>query len=202
MTAPTPRKSPRQQRAQATCAAILEATARILETAGPDALTTNRIAELAGVSIGSLYQYYPDKRAILAELVRGLRSEMLADLQAAAQQASGLDLEATVPLLITASLRHHARRPGLAQRLESMEKGLALDDETEALVTRVNALVVDLLNARGVTEPQRVAFDLAAMVRGWADAAVLAGETDVGALAARMTRAAYGYLGLTGATVR
>ena len=202
MTAPIPRKSPRQQRAHATCAAILEATARILETGGPEALTTNRIAELAGVSIGSLYQYYPDKQAILAELVRAQRAALLTDLQDAVLQAAGLDLRATVPLLIAASLKHHTRRPLLAQRLEAAEKTLALDAETAALKARIEALVVVSLAERGVAQPQQAAFDLAAMVNGWADAAVMAGDRDTAALAERMTRAAYGYLGLTPATVR
>lgn len=56
---------PKQARAKATCAAILEATARILETHGEARLNTNFIAETAGVSIGTLYQYFPNKTAIL-----------------------------------------------------------------------------------------------------------------------------------------
>ncbi|WP_127110760.1 TetR/AcrR family transcriptional regulator [Pararhodobacter zhoushanensis] len=202
MTAPTPRKSPRQQRAHATCAAILEATARILESAGPEALTTNRIAEVAGVSIGSLYQYYPAKQAILAELVRAQRAALLTDLQDAVQQAAGLDLRATVPLLIAASLKHHAHRPLLAQRLEAAEKTLALDAETAALKAQIDALVVKVLAQRGVADPRQAAFDLAAMVTGWADAAVMAGDSDTVALAERMTRAANGYLGLAPGSVR
>jgi AcrR family transcriptional regulator len=64
------RRSPRQTRSRATWEAILEAAAQILERHGAAALTTNRIAERAGVSIGSLYQYFPNKHAVLAELIR------------------------------------------------------------------------------------------------------------------------------------
>jgi AcrR family transcriptional regulator len=64
------RKLPKQARAKATVDAILEAAARILQTRGEKALTTNAIAALAGVSIGSLYQYFPDKRAIMVMLAR------------------------------------------------------------------------------------------------------------------------------------
>lgn len=64
----TPRKSPRQARARATVDAIVLATAHILRTEGAEGLTTNRIARLAGVSIGSVYQYFPNKHAIVAEL--------------------------------------------------------------------------------------------------------------------------------------
>ena len=63
-----PRKSPRQSRAVVTREAILEAAAHILVQEGGSACSTNRIADRAGVSIGSLYQYYPNKYAVLREL--------------------------------------------------------------------------------------------------------------------------------------
>jgi AcrR family transcriptional regulator len=66
----SPRKKPAQARAQATVDAILSAAARIFETHGYRAGTTNRIAERAGVSIGSLYEYFPGKDAILIALAR------------------------------------------------------------------------------------------------------------------------------------
>ena len=58
----TPRKTAQQARAKVTLGAIIEAAARILETQGLDGLTTNHIAATAGVSIGSLYQYFPNKQ--------------------------------------------------------------------------------------------------------------------------------------------
>jgi len=63
-----PRKTPRQERSRLTVDAILMAAAHILKTEGPERATTNRIAEKAGVSIGSLYQYFPNKEAIVALL--------------------------------------------------------------------------------------------------------------------------------------
>jgi len=65
-----PRKQPKQARSQTTVEAILEATARILAAEGRARLSTNRVAEVAGVSVGSLYQYFPNKDALLAELRR------------------------------------------------------------------------------------------------------------------------------------
>ena len=64
------RKKPGQARSEATVEAIFEATARILQKDGIDALNTNAIARLAGVSIGTLYQYFADKKAILIALAR------------------------------------------------------------------------------------------------------------------------------------
>src|ERR1044071_338258 len=64
-----PRRRPRQARAQATVDAIVKATARVLVEEGYDRASTNRIAQAAGVSIGSLYQYFPSKEALVAALV-------------------------------------------------------------------------------------------------------------------------------------
>jgi AcrR family transcriptional regulator len=66
--APRERKLPQQARAQQTVRAILEATVQILDREGIDAATTTRIAEVAGVSIGSLYQYFSHRDAILSAL--------------------------------------------------------------------------------------------------------------------------------------
>ncbi len=63
-----PRKKPHQQRARATVDAILEAAAQVFEREGYDGTTTDRIADRAGVSVGSLYQYFPSKDAILVML--------------------------------------------------------------------------------------------------------------------------------------
>jgi len=65
-----PRKVPAQSRSRETVEAILEATAQLLDRAGYDALNTNAIAARAGISVGSLYQYFPNKQAICGELTR------------------------------------------------------------------------------------------------------------------------------------
>ena len=62
------RRSPRQARAKEMIATILEATAEILDEGGVDALNTNLIAQRAGVSVGAVYQYFPNKAAILLML--------------------------------------------------------------------------------------------------------------------------------------
>lgn len=74
------RRSPRQARAAATVDAIFEAAAQILEADGLDALTTNRVAERAGVSIGSLYQYFGDKSDLLRALARREMERVLSEV--------------------------------------------------------------------------------------------------------------------------
>ena len=65
---PRPRKRPKQSRSSMLVKAIEEACLQILENEGPDQLTTQRIADVAGVNIASLYQYFPNKEAVLAEV--------------------------------------------------------------------------------------------------------------------------------------
>ena len=66
----TYRKKPVQPRSETTVEVIFEASAQILETRGLDAFTTNAIAKLAGVSIGTLYQYFPNKKSILIAMAQ------------------------------------------------------------------------------------------------------------------------------------
>ncbi|MBX3492941.1 MAG: TetR/AcrR family transcriptional regulator [Parvibaculum sp.] len=66
---PGPRKAPKQARARATVEAIVEAAARILIEDGVEAFTTNRVAMRAGASVGSLYQYFPNKQALIRSLM-------------------------------------------------------------------------------------------------------------------------------------
>jgi AcrR family transcriptional regulator len=82
------RRQPRQDRALATQAAIFEAAAQILETDGEGAFNTNRVAERAGVSIGTLYQYFADKQAILVGLA--LRENALVRERIMAEAEGGL----------------------------------------------------------------------------------------------------------------
>lgn len=62
-------KEPRQSRSKALVDAILEATTRVLPAVGNDKLTTAKVAEAAGVSVGSLYQYFPSKDALVAAVI-------------------------------------------------------------------------------------------------------------------------------------
>lgn len=82
------RKAPRQARSRATTEAILDATARILGERGWMGITTNAVAETAGVSIGSLYQYFPNKQALIEAVTRRHFDEVLAVLQSATDAAT------------------------------------------------------------------------------------------------------------------
>ncbi|MZR64415.1 TetR/AcrR family transcriptional regulator [Alcanivorax sp. DP30] len=76
------KKEPRQARSRASVQAMVEACARILEERGYAGLTTNAVAEVAGVSIGSLYEYFPGKEAIVARLCGALLADVSSTLNA------------------------------------------------------------------------------------------------------------------------
>src|SRR5246127_2557699 len=99
-TRTVPRKMPKQQRSKETVDVILTATARILVKDGFDRASTNRIADAAGVSIGSLYQYFPSKEALVAALVEQHTSKMTHEIVGALEKVARLPLEAAVRAMV------------------------------------------------------------------------------------------------------
>ena len=189
-----PRKLPRQQRSAATVALILEATARILAEGGLNALTTNAVAARAGVSIGSLYQYFPGKTALLTALIRAERLELAQGLDRALLASADAPLPGVMAALIAAAVDHQLDRPALSRVLELAEMHLPIDAETQALSSRIGSQIARVLTRFGVAHPHLAAADCVAMARGMIDAAGLRKETEKAALADRVCRAVLGFL--------
>lgn len=192
----SPRKTPRQSRSRASYEAVLTAAAQILEREGMAGLNTNAVAERAGVSVGTLYQYFPGKEAIAAELVRRIKAQLLDDLSGALVAARGKSLREAAQIILSASIRHHARAPELSRELERIEEDLPLDDEVAAITDKVHAGLIGLLAEHALPAPEVVARDLTAMSRGMVHAALFAGETDLAQIERRLLPAILGYLGL------
>jgi AcrR family transcriptional regulator len=144
------RRKPRQERARDTVEAILEAAAQVFERHGYAAGTTNRIAERAGVSIGSLYQYFPNKDAIVMELAR----RHIAQIGDAATPGLEALVEYVPPLrdaltaIVLGTVELHRRAP-LFQRV--IFEQTPRSDEIRALLwelfERASALIGDYLAA-------------------------------------------------------
>lgn len=116
------RRQPRQARSREKVELILEATMRILNKEGLDALTTNRIAEVAGISIGTLYQYFSDKRQVLDELAQRESDRLTAKLLAVLTSHEAPTPDALLRQVIRTLLgafggRHRARRIVLEQAI-------------------------------------------------------------------------------------
>lgn len=109
----SPRKTPKQDRSRATVEALLEATTDILLRDGYAKLTTNRIADRAGVNIASLYQYFPGKEAIVAELRRRHGADQRDVLRQVLANRRPAELESTIRALVSVGVTGHAQAPRL-----------------------------------------------------------------------------------------
>ena len=137
-----PRRRPRQERSRVLVEAIVTATERVVARLGVEGATTNRIAEVAGVSIGSLYQYFPNKDA-LVELVRNRSTEQFQEhVDPEVERLLALPLEAATRGLVDLLIARH--RDTLELHNALAEEGDALHD---ALHARWLDTVVDYLEA-------------------------------------------------------
>jgi AcrR family transcriptional regulator len=108
-----PRKIASQARARATVEALITATARILVKEGFDKASTNRIAEVAGVSVGSLYQYFPGKEALVAAVIEFHQQEIMQTVRAELAEVFTQPVEEAVRNLVAVAVRAHRVDPKL-----------------------------------------------------------------------------------------
>ena len=137
----TARKQPKQERSRTTVEAILQATSRVLAREGYPATTTTRVAEVAGVSIGSLYQYFPSRESLIAQLVDEHIAKILQLLGEGITALAGEPLPRGVHTLVRTVLLVHAVDPELhavlTQHLplvKGFEKVRQLNLEAQAMV--------------------------------------------------------------------
>jgi AcrR family transcriptional regulator len=156
-----PRKIPRQPRAVETRARILDAARTVFAIHGYAGGTTNRIAEAAGMSVGSIYQYFPNKDAVLVELVRAHvldgTNQLLAAVGPLIELGDLLDVEVVVREAVTALVRVHATQRRLHQVLfEESPRPPALLAELHQLEDSVVAAVAGRLRASmpDLTDPE------------------------------------------------
>ncbi|MDR7267887.1 AcrR family transcriptional regulator [Pelomonas saccharophila] len=189
-----PRKQPTQPRAIETVACILEAAAQILEAQGFEAFNTNAVAERAGVSIGSLYQYFPGKDALLIALMEREKQRFRDDAAAALAEPSG---RTALRHLIQAAVRQQLDRAELARLLDLEEE----KPETRQVLEGKSGfagLIRRILEMPGLPLQPDVAGaadDVGQLIRALTDAAGLRGDSDAAALEKRIAAAVFGYLG-------
>jgi AcrR family transcriptional regulator len=143
-----PRKSASQERSRATVQALLDATARVLTREGYDRASTNRIAATAGVSVGSLYQYFPNKEALVAALVARHNREMLDLLREALKEVASLDLATAIARVVRAAVDAHRVDPALHRVLDEQVPRMGQLAKIEALQGETYQLVRHYLEER------------------------------------------------------
>lgn len=154
-----PRKVPIQARSKAMVEALLDATTRILVKDGYDALSTNRVAKAAGVSVGSLYQYYPSKEALVRGVLERwgtLITEQMTGLRASLADAS---LDEAVAVVVGSVLTSARLDPKLSQVMLEQLPRIGAFDELEQLNRRFAELLASWLELH----PAEVEVDDAAL---------------------------------------
>jgi AcrR family transcriptional regulator len=152
-----PRKQPQQDRSKVTVEAILEATTHILTEEGYDKANTNRIAERAGISIGSLYQYFPNKESLMATLIEQHSNEMAELVETKLNNLFDSPLEIVVPELINAVIAAHAINPRLHQVLSEEIPRLGKSIQMEQAQARIAQILRSYLERwRDSIEPRNL----------------------------------------------
>jgi len=143
-----PRKAPTQERAQVTVTAILDATAKLLTTLGYDRTSTNRVAVAAGVSVGSLYQYFPSKEALVAALAERHGKEMSRVTQEKLAELANAPLELAARELVSAMVDAHLVDPKLHKVLMEQVPRVGRLDRLESYEREMCQLVRTALELR------------------------------------------------------
>jgi len=198
--APGPRKRPVQSRSQATVDAILDAAARILVRDGYGAFTTNRVAAIAGVSVGSLYQYFPKKEALLAELKDRHVRALERGFEAVLARVGDAPLADLVTAVVAANAEAHLLDPALHRVLSTEVPHLGASDAADAFERRTVARVRAFLESRraelAVRDLDLAVYLVVRTVEATIHEAVVERPNDLasGAITREVTRLVLGYL--------
>lgn len=189
-----PRKTPSQPRSALTVDAILEGAAHILERHGLEGYTTNAIAERSGVSIGSLYQYFPTKDAITVALIERESAVTAKEVMVALQirhfrQALGA--------LVAVAVKQQLKRPELARLLDFEQNRLSTVMPVSANARAVHQIVIGFMKQHKMPKAgsaEVAAADMMSIISTLTDAAGRRKELGSVALGRRIEGAVLGYL--------
>jgi AcrR family transcriptional regulator len=193
-----PRKTPCQSRSAVTVATILEAAAHILEREGLEGYNTNAVALRAGVSIGSLYQYFPNKDSLMVALIAQHQNHRADQLAGFVQHLSDLPLEEGLAAIINAAVQGEQHRPMLSACLDHEERRLAVDGVIEQAGLRIDTVVAKYLRTfapqKSLASSMRMARTLRLAVRAIVDDGLNRSSPKAAVVAAEALAVAKGYL--------
>ena len=165
----TPRKSPVQRRSSVTVEAILQAAIQVLIADGKERLTTTRVAERAGVSVGTLYQYFPNKSALLQAALRQHMEEVGGAVERVCSELAGRPLAEMTTALIQAYFAAKMRNPQTSAALYAVSSDVDGWKIAQQTGRRVHKEVVALLASSPeplTKEPEMIASMLQSMLNG------------------------------------
>jgi AcrR family transcriptional regulator len=172
-----PRKLASQERSRRTVDALLEATARVLMKEGYDRASTNKIAAVAGVSIGSLYQYFPSKEALVAAVIDRHTQQVSQVMRNAVVKVAARPIEVAAREFVSVAIDAHRVNPKLHGVLAEQTPRIGRLENVEAIGREAYALVRGYLEAHrdeiDVADPDLAAFVCVTAVEALTHAAVL-----------------------------
>ena len=164
-----PRKSPVQARSAASVEAILDATVQVLRNVGKEKLTTTRVASRAGVSVGTLYQYFPNKSALLQAALRRHLAEIYAAAERVCRQQKGKTHREMVAALVSGFLEAKTKDPKTSLALYSVSSDVGGVRISREMGVRFHQAIVRMLASSSEplsADPQMVAFMLQSALVG------------------------------------
>lgn len=164
-----PRKSPVQARSMASVEAILEATIQVLLSEGKERLTTTRVAWRAGVSVGTLYQYFPNKSALLQAALKRHLAEVSEAIDRTCREQRGHTLEQMAVSLVTAFLEAKMRDAKVSIALYSVSSDVDGAKIVQQMGAESNKAIAGMLATSCeplVKDPQLIASMLQAAMAG------------------------------------
>jgi AcrR family transcriptional regulator len=193
-----PRKRPLQARSEATVETILDAAARVLARESLAGFNTNRVAEVAGVSVGSLYQYFPNKAALCAALIDRAQTALAEAVETCIAAHAGRPLVDTLHALAAVLIEQQFGRPLLAAALDHEERRLPVAARLRQAEARLGAAVSGLLERHAPELPvppdATLVRDLFTITKALVDTAAEASRTPPPDLPQRLVRAVWGTL--------
>jgi AcrR family transcriptional regulator len=196
-------RRPRQARSRFLFDAVVEATGDVLVEKGVDAITTTRVAERAGVSIGSLYQYFPDRQALVQEFVRARFDADAALMQGIVSAGARAPIRTVVRAAIEGLVATYRREQALYREVMAILPGLDHTEEMQAISSRT--LAFGAMWLRGRPEPElRDRAELGAALLFFGIRSALNGlvrqhpeSLDDASLVDRLVMASLAFLGMT-----
>ena len=203
-----PRKKPIQERSKATVEAILEGTIRVLLREGFDTLTTTRVAEVAGVGVGTLYQYFPAKESLLFALLEREMSTLEAEILASLAASEGESIEARITATIDALVRNKRAHADLGVLLQAHLPRFDGLKVVRVTVKRIVSALAGMIRpsmpvAMDDAEVQLVAMTIATALQGAVEGALDLSAATIRRPAFReaLVRLVIGYLRESGASL-
>ena len=141
----SPRKKPAQKRSIHTVEAIFEACIQVLLAGGLERLTTTKVAERAGVSVGTLYQYFPNKESLLSAVLEDYLGAVINEVEAACIEGKGQALDAMASLVVKNFLQAKMRNQDVSKALYAVSSDVGGTEIVARMTQRAQLALCSML---------------------------------------------------------